>query len=238
VEYDAVVKTVLYLGSESDGNNFQPAALLGYPDNVDLSAFHLILTGRPTRNVLLQEVNGALPQPFVTGTDTIQSQIDKVVFRLPDDLDLGYLQLITSNWSQDHALLALTGTSDLGLGWATQMISDPEKNDQLSGNLALAPNDLELHVTDTRELPTGGKVAAVTTAIPEAVIMGTATPTPIPPTRTPDPSLASEAANPPSPGIPEPPEWVSYVVGSGIGLIVIILGIAYWQSRHRTRLRI
>lgn len=238
VEYDAIVKTVSYLGSESDGNNFQPAALLGYPDNVDLSTFNLILIGRPTRNALLQEVNESLPQPFVAGTDTIQPQIDKVVFRLPDDLDLGYLQLITSSWSQNHALLALTGTSDLGLSWATQMITDPDKNEQLKGNLALAPNDFELHTTDTRELPTGGKVAAVTTAIPEAVIVGTATPTPVPPTPTPASSMASGVANPPSPGIPEPPEWVPYVVGSGIALILIILGIAYWQSRHRTRLRI
>jgi hypothetical protein len=237
-EYDALVKTVSYLGSQSDGNNFQPAAYLGTSDRVDLSAFHLILIGRPTRNALLQEINGSLPQPFVAGTDNIQPQIDRVVFRLPDDLDLGYLQLMPSSWSQNHALLALTATSDLGLSWATQMIINEDKNEQLKGNLALAPNELELHTTDTRGLPIGGKVAAITTAIPEAVVMGTATPTPAPPPSTPVPSIASSAADSPSSGISEPPEWVLYVVGSGVALILLILGIAYWQSRQQTRLKI
>ena len=75
----------------------------------------------------------SLPQSFIIDTDTIQSQVGNVVFHLPNDLDLGYLQLIPSNWSPNYGLLALTGTSDLGVTWAAQGLIDPEKNEQLEG---------------------------------------------------------------------------------------------------------
>jgi hypothetical protein len=239
IEYDTAMKVVSYLGVESPGNNFQPGVLLGYPDNVDLSTSHLILIGRPSRNLLLQEVNESLPQPFIPGSDTIRPQIDKIVFRLPDDLDLGYVQLLSSNWNQDQALLAFTGTSDLGVTWATQLVTDPEKNEDLKGNLALARNNSEFYTFDTRELPTGGEVAAISTAVPESAIVGTATPTSVPPTLTPTPLVTSSLVTTlPATPAPDLPEWFPYVVGGGFGLIFIILGIAYWQSHPRPRLRI
>lgn len=236
LEYDAAVQLALYLGATSAATHFQPGLLLGDPAGVDLSASHVIIIGRPSRNLLLQEVNESLPQPFIPGTDTIRPQVNKVVLRLPDHLDLGYLQLIASRWSQTHALLAVTGTSDLGLAWAARAVTEPEKNERLKGNLVLAPNDLELHTADTRGLPTAGKVAALAAAVPETVMVGTATPTPLPPNPTPEPQVARTQASSPSAAIPNPPEWVPYVVGGGIALILIILVVAYWQSRRRARL--
>ena len=237
VEYDAAVKIVSYLGAGSSATNFKPRALLGYPAGVDLSASHLIMVGRPSRNLLLQEVNESLPQPFIPGTDNIRPQVNKIVFRLPENLELGYLQLVTSNWSQAHALLAVTGTSDLSLDWAAQAVVQQDKNERLRGDLAVATNELELHTVDTRQLPTGGKVAAVATAIPETIIVGTVTPTPLSPTPTPASQIIqTTAVSPPTAAVPDLPAWFPYVVGGGIGLIFIILAIAYWQSRRRPRL--
>jgi hypothetical protein len=232
-EYEGAMQIASYLGATSQGNNFQPVVMFGSPPNVDLAAFHVIAIGRPSRNAVMQAINETLPQPFVPGTDIIRPQIDQVIFRLPAELDLGYLQLLPSPWNQDRALLAFTATSDLGLSWTGQLLIDPDKNEQLRGNLALIRN-LEIHTTDTRRQTTGGELATIGTAIPGTVIVGTVTPTPFPPTPTPAAQIAGNPAAPPSVDIPPRPRWFPYVMGGGLGLIVIILGAAYRQARHRT----
>ncbi len=236
VEYNAAIKIISQLGAANDGDNFHPVALLGQPADTDLSTYHLIVIGRPSRSPLLQMVNEMLPQPFLPQTDVIRQQIDKIVFRLPPDIDLGYLQLLPSNWSADHALLAVTGVSDLGVTWAARTLADSKQRQLLNGNLAML-RDKEISTIDTRKLASGGVVMAIATAIPEAIVVGTATPTPrsltpVPSTQAPNTSTTGIASS----NEQEPPDWLLFVIGGGIVLIFIILGIAFWQSRRRRRL--
>lgn len=231
VEYNAALQVASQLAASSGGDTFRPAVLLGDPAGADLSAYHLIVIGRPTRSPLLQVANDLLPQPFLLGTDVIQQQVDDIIFRLPPDLDLGYLQLIPSRWSADHALLAVTGTSDLGVGWAAWLLADSDQLWRLEGNLALL-HDEEVFTTDTRGLTAGGRVAAIATAVPEATVVGTATPTPRP-TPIPTAQMASDTSSVPPSNHQGPPLWLALVVGGGILAILVILGIAYWQARRR-----
>jgi hypothetical protein len=232
LESSATLRIISQLGAASGGDSFQPAALLGDPAGTDLAPYHLIVVGRPTRNPLLQLVNDALPQPFIPGTDTIRQQIDDIVFRLPPGLDLGYVQLLQSAWNKERVLLAVTGTTDLGMSWAARALATSSRLGQLKGNLALL-RDVEVFTTDTRDLTAGGKVAAVTTAVPEATVVGTATPTPTPiATSTLEAPGSSNRAS--SSSRPSSPAWLPAVIIGGVAIIVAILGIVIWRAR-RTR---
>ena len=230
LESSATLRIVSQLGAASGGGGFQPAVLLGDPAGTDLSPYHLIVVGRPTRSPLLQLVNDALPQPFIPGTDTIRQQIDDIVFRLPPGLDLGYVQLLQSAWNKERVLLAATGTTDLGISWAARALAASNRLGQLKGNLALL-RDVEVFTTDTRNLTASGKVAAVTTAVPEATVVGTATPTPAPiATQAPETPSSSDQAS--SFGQPSRPAWLPTVIVGGVAIIVVILGIVIWQARR------
>lgn len=243
VEYTAAMRVVSHLANASDGDNFHPAALLGDPVDVDLSASHLIVIGRPSRSPLLQMVNEMLPQPFLPGMDTIQQQVDEIIFRLPPDLDLGYIQLIPSNWNPDHELLAITGTSDQGVAWAARTLN--RFSGQLKGNLALVQGE-EILTMDTREFTKSGHLAAMATAIPQATIIDTSTitqetivdtETPTPPS-TPSPTIQTGSLPDSTPSSTESsfPTWLPLAIGGSVIAIFIILGIAYWQSRRRGQL--
>ena len=161
----------------------------------------------------------------------IRQQVDAIIFRLPPGLDLGYLQLIPSHWSADHALLAVTGTSDMGVGWAARLLADAGQLWHLEGNLALL-RDEEVSTTDTRELTASGQVEAITTAVPEATVVGTATPT-LRPTPLPTAQTVSSSGDVPPSDQRSPLPWLLIVIGGGILAILVVLGIAYWQARRR-----
>jgi len=239
VEYNAALRIVSQLAAASGGDNFCPAILLGDPDGADLSTQHLIVIGRPTRSPIMQETNDLLLQSFLPGTDVIQQQIDNIHFRLPPDLDLGYLQLLPSKWNDERALLAVTGTSDLGVEWAARLLADAGQLWRLEGNLALL-RDEEIFTIDTRGLTASGQVAAVATAIPEATVVGIATPPPLSTATvvgiaTPAPLATAQAADSPGDLVPYPmfPPWLIPVIIAGVLAIFVILVIAYWQTRRR-----
>jgi len=232
IEYTIAFRTALFLGSGSEGNAFSPRVLLGSPESEEeLSGLDLIAIGRPSRNPILQLVNDELPQPFIEGSDTIEQRIDAIVFRLPDSLDLGYLQLLPSRWGseEDNIILAVTGTTDQSILWAVDSVIDKEKDNFVKGNLVLTPNELDVFSIDTRKVLGGGRVSALGTAIPDFEILGTPTSTP------PGDSPSMETPSQPVPGsLQQRPVWFQVVatVGGAV-LTVIVLAILYMLLRKR-----
>ena len=232
-EWGATLQLAAALGSAAGGLNLAPAVALGdtWTETV-LGDYHLIAIGRPSRNPALQQVNAQLPQPFQPGSDEIEQRIDDVVFRLPPDLSLGFVQLIASPWNETRAFLAVTGAIDESVKWAVDVLAD--RPWVLKGNLAIVRDD-EVNTIDTRRLTRGGVAMAVATAVPEmtplAAITATAMATPLPPGPTPSVSAAEQISE----GAGRP-MWLIPLVGI-TGLIVIaILAIAFWQARRRNRL--
>jgi Bacterial cellulose synthase subunit len=229
IEYTQAVRISSYLGASTAQDNFQPSASLGVPSDLDRSSHHLITVGRPTRNPLLQAANEYLPQPFWLGTDGIQQKIDDVVFHLPDNIDLGYLQFIPSPWSAEHALLAVTGTSDVGVEQAASFLVDSEQNWQLQGDLVLLKAGKAM-IANLGDFTLQGQLTEIATLLPEATVVGTATPTP---RQTPvAPTLAAETTSDESTFYPQRfPYLVPLVVGGGILAILVIMIVSYIQSR-------
>jgi hypothetical protein len=102
----------------------------------DLTGKHLIVIGRPSANNLIAQINHDLPQPFIPDTDILQPLIVDSVAFLPDlSRDAGLIELLSSPWSKDDTILAITGTTDEGVVLAIQAITDSGL--RLSGNLAV-----------------------------------------------------------------------------------------------------
>jgi hypothetical protein len=134
---DDLIRLAVLLGSPNRPGLV--SARVAYAAEVDEESrrdYHLILLGRPTENALLRAANAYLPQPFVPGSDALEPlAVDSVAFMPDPSRGAGLLEIISSPWSEDHSLLAITGTTDDGVRLAAQVFWDPSR--RLEGNLAV-----------------------------------------------------------------------------------------------------
>ncbi len=223
-EFSDAFRVASFLGSASQGRAFQPALLLGDPGKMDLSPYHVVVIGKPTRNPLLQSLNDKLPQPFISGTDTIQQTIDNVVYKLQDGLDLGFLELIPSPWNAERVLVAVTGTSDAGLQSAADFIMNSGRIWELKGDLAMVRRD-KLFVTDTRNLTSEGQAAPVATAVTEI------TPVTTPPAGGKPVGAVNQVMEQQS--LLERFPFILPVLGiASLAIVGTILALGYWMSKR------
>lgn len=245
-EWTDSLRIAALLGDDAAGQTILPAVTLGNRlSESDLPAYHIIALGRPTRNGLISQANSELPQPFIPGTDEIQQRIDNVILRLPSGIDLGYLQLVPSPWNLERAFLAVTGTTDQGVSWATRGLVENSLARKLSGNLAFI-RDWDLYTFDTRELLASHVKNRVATAVPELTNGATLTNTAIaevPESETSAPEPASVARAPASQPRPadqrlDLPFWLILLIGS-TGLVVVgIFVIAFIQARRQRNMEL
>lgn len=234
-EWEQMLRVVAELGSVSGGDSMRAMVAVG--EEVDegmLSDDHLIVIGRPSRNPVLQQVNAQLPQPFFPDSDGIEQKLNDVILRLPPDVSLGYLELIPSPWNPERALLAITGTSDEGVAWATDLlINQPWR---LEGDLALVRGD-EVHTLDTSKLTRSGVGAVVRTVVPELTAIA---PPPAPtPTMALSPTMTPRVTSPESGGgnsaLNPSPAWIVPLVTGTALAVVAILAFGVWQARRNRK---
>ncbi len=260
-EVEGVLRLASQMGSVAGGDDFLPRVASGeQPDVESWAGHHLVILGTPTDNIYLAAANDKLPQRFRPGTNEIQQEIDRVVYRLAPGESLGFVQELPSPWDQERAVLAVTGTNKEGVAWALDALTDDQLRRMLSGNLA-SIRDQTVWSLDTRQT-TPEEMATIAEQI-RLQLVGDATPTPtatlaLPslPTTTPVQSLTTEptqlpGATPtqlpsptPSPtaGItPEPvpapaesaqPTWLIPLLVASALVVVVAVGIAIWQARR------
>jgi hypothetical protein len=243
-EIEGMLRVAHRLGVVTGGDAFWPqVALGGQPDTQLWTDHHLIVVGRPTNNEYLAAAGDVLPQPFRPGTDEILQEIDQVVFRMPPGVSLGYVQELVSPWNEERAMLAVTGTTDEGVGWALASLTDRELSRLLSGNLALV-RDQEVRSMDTRKVAPE-VVAAITQRIEASFAssdtLAMAPATAVPPTLTPAPAALEPTAPPPiATPVPElaapvdgpgRPEWLIPLLIVSALIVVVAIGFAIWQAR-------
>jgi hypothetical protein len=95
---------------------------------------HQILIGRPTQNTAIADLNHGLPQPFKPATDDPEP-VEALVQIVPPERAVGYVQAALSPEGQPR--LVVTGTTDEGVLWASETLSDPDLLRELNGNLAI-----------------------------------------------------------------------------------------------------
>ncbi len=127
---------------------------------------NLILVGKPVDLPILQELSGVLPAPFPPNSNLAQENAFRVSYRLPDNVDLGYLQFLSDPNTTDKYILAVLGTSDIGLGWAANALTTDLRS-RVGGNFAVV-RDRQVLTADTRLTLASDNLQA--TALPEQAV--------------------------------------------------------------------
>lgn len=199
------------LGDASNGQLIQLAAY--YAAEVPAGALqtsHLLLVGRPSQLALIQELSEALPAPFAAGSDIALEANLPVIYRQAPQTSVGYVELATSPWSAERAVLAVLGNTEEGVQWAGAAVSQLALRGQLAGNYAVVVGQ-RLFVADTRLI--GGSDAAFDAA------NAAGTPVPVP--------LGSLTAP-----MVERPWWLLPALVATLILILLTAGVGLLISRR------
>jgi hypothetical protein len=184
------------------------------------SKYNFIVVGRPSEMPIVREMNSVLPGPFLENSDVPVISNYRVIYRVPPESPMGYVEFMPSMWNPNNVILAVLGNSTQGVNWATTALTDSNLSWRLAGNFALV-NDKQILTTDTRVLAIGsGGNGSVIQAPADAVLLPGITPT--------APGLAQLTAR---------PEWILPALGVSGVLILLILAIVLIGSwlRNRTR---
>ena len=173
----------------------------------------LFLVGLPVSLPTIAELKDRLPVPFEQGNNLAIVQGEGVVYRVPDNVSLGYIELLPSPWGQAHTILAVLGSNSEGLAFAGNGLTVPSQQSNLFGNFAaLTSQDVISANTDT-----GAGLASLTTGLAPVA-------TPIVITPAPGPGSGLTTAE----------SWLTRTDYIPMALIVIILlvgGILVWAFR-------
>jgi len=229
-EVEGVLRLASWLGNASRGSNFVPQVVLGGdPETKAWTGFDIIAVGRPTSNPYIAVANEALPQPFRSGTDEVRQQVDDLIYRLPADVSLGYVQELPSPQDKEQAMLVVTGTTDESIAWALAALVDDALVNRLAGDLALVRGD-QMQTIDTREQTTENVVELIQALAPELTLQATAIPA-TSPSPTLSPAAASETPTPASTldraevEVPRP-KWLIPLLILSIAVAAVGIGIA------------
>ncbi|MGB0383533.1 MAG: cellulose biosynthesis cyclic di-GMP-binding regulatory protein BcsB [Ardenticatenaceae bacterium] len=232
-ELAGMIDIVRMFGGESDRLAFAPRVTHGtITDTSQLAPYHLIAFGQPTQNSIIPLVNDELPQPFVPDEDRLRQEVGHVVYRLPKDFSLGVAEILPSPWNVRRAIAIVSGTTQEGVGWAINALTDDKLSYSLEGDLAFVRDDRIETLYSTERLR-GAKVAAVETVAEveseaEEVTRTTAasisaTPTIVPKDYGPPQSEVSETIT----------QQVFGLIGSG--LLIAVVGGFFTLRKSRTK---
>jgi hypothetical protein len=100
-----------------------------------LTRYHVLAFGLPASNPLLAALNAELPQSFGLETNSLSQQVGNVIYRLPNDMSLGVVELLPAPWNAQRVVLAATGTSPEGVAWSVAALNSGDRVTQLTGDV-------------------------------------------------------------------------------------------------------
>jgi hypothetical protein len=208
------------MGRQTRDAILQPLAV--FADNVPTNvreSYHLLVIGRPSTLPVLVELGDVLPAPFDAGSDVPRSVDTPVVYRVPPDASVAYLQMVAAPWNSERVVVAALGSDDAGIEQATIMLIDPRQRARLIGTLAIVDPQQRVTLGNGRAVLTGPAPTPVATVTPVAVQPTQPTPQTVQP--TPAPSRNASSNN----------SWLVPVViiVAVIGASALILWRAPWR---------
>jgi hypothetical protein len=212
------VKISSYLASQANPPIVTLSAYYGgdFPEDKRQN-YHVIMIGRPSQLPVLGEINQLLPVPFETGSDRAIEGNMRVIFNIPEDTPLGYVELLTSPWNSKNIIVAILGTTTQGVEWATSAMTDVNVRSQISGNLLIV-NGLQVLASDTRVFP-------ITENLPSSEEIPDTNNMPTPELGTQNTPLSQDRS------------WIPLAMIIGIGIIVLIIAIVVSKSFLQKRSR-
>ena len=141
------------------------------PDEVRQN-YDWIVIGLPSELPVMGELRDMLPAPFEEGSNVADLTKQQIVYRLPVDTELGYLELLAAPWNHARTILAVVGNSAGGLSRAGDALTIPILRNKLTGDFAIV-NGETITSMDTR---TRSEAESVSPSATAEVIPAAATP--------------------------------------------------------------
>lgn len=177
--------------------------------------YSMIVIGRASTLPFVAEINDSLPAPFDFATDTASERQMQIIYRIPQGVSVGYLELMASPFNSERTLLVIAGNTNDGLVFAGNTLLVNELQNQLAGVFA---------VTNGVQVATGKASAPfsiVGAGVPGSELI-VATPIPDNTGQTP---------------LIEPPGWlVPTTIASGV-VILLIIAFVIKGAIDRNKLR-
>lgn len=139
-----------YLGDRANGPISQFRVFFDDETDVEnLTPYHLIVIGRPSHLTIIEKLADVMPVSFEKDTDIASNKFSEIVFQIPNDVPIGYLELFQSPWNSDKVVITALGNTPQGQEWAASSLYDTKLLSQLAGNFAVI-NDTRVQTVDTR----------------------------------------------------------------------------------------
>jgi len=200
--WEVAVQIAFNLGRSANGAPFN--LVIAYDGQIpeEVRRNHdLIIIGLPMELAIITELRNALPAPFEEGSNVALLTNLPVEYRLPEGVELGYLELLNAPWDSARTILAVLGNATGGVQQAGDALTSPGLRSTIEGDFALI-NGETISSTDTR-----------TGSVIKSVVSGTAPPPSVE-------ALSTEMAQVQPPSVHAASlDWVPVVV---IGLVVMM----------------
>jgi len=211
----SAAQVAAYLGDRSNGS----IALLKtyYADAIPESVrsdLHMIVMGLAPQMPVIAELNAYLPAPFEAEAGIATERNMQVLFRIPSDSPVGYVEFLPSPWNEKNMIVLAVGNLRQGATWAISALSTNSLRSRLAGNFAVI-NDQQITTTDTRiSLPAES----------------------VSPTSQPNVEVVPPSVDATVPVAANRPAWILPALGVTLGIIVLILvGVFYSASLQKRR---
>lgn len=198
------------------------------------NSHHVLIIGQPASLPIIAELGQALPAPFEDGSNLAVERGLPVVYRLPEEAGIGYLETLSLPWDRSRTGLAVLGSNTEGLRRAGAALTDPQLQHKLEGNFVVT--DGEQIVTGSRHFQADPDILLPAAGLEQqdiAPIAKTGGGNPAGQT-LPEAQAASSSINRPTP--PQQPDWllpalaisiVSMIVVALVGLVIA------WRQRSQ-----
>lgn len=180
--------------------------------------YELVLVGKASQLPIIAELGNSLPAPFDNGSDVAQETVFEVIYRIPPNISIGYLELLSAPWDSARNILAVLGSTDEGLSYSANALTVRAIQNKLSGNFAAVRNE-QVISGDTRMGIGTGNISAT-------LLPGIAQTTQIPTTKS---TIAPTESLP----LENQTKWILPAVGLLSLLIILILLVAFFTSRRK-----
>lgn len=218
--WNAAAVLAFHMGRQTRDAVLQPVVVFADTISADVRAARdLLIIGRPSTLPILADLSDALPAPFDPGSDVPRSVDTPVVYRVPPNASVAYLQIVTAPWNPERVVVAALGSDDASIDQAALMLIDPRQRARLTATLAIIDPQQRVILGNGRAIITGTAPAPAATATPVAEPAAQPTVQPVQPTPAPPGNASSNN--------------VLLLLAALVAAIVGIGAVIFWRAPWR-----
>ena len=98
---------------------------------------NIVLVGKPSQLPLIYKWADSLPAPFTSPSEVPYDPASRVVYRVVEGSDVGYIELFSSPWGANQAVMLVSGNTENGVLLASSALAGGDFRGSLAGNFAI-----------------------------------------------------------------------------------------------------